>query len=364
LLCLVAILFPFIAAIAISEGIKYQANISVEKGADIYVTRDNYGSNAPIPLSYIEKFEKMEGVVSVTPRVIGRTYLSTRLAVIAGIRRKNLPKEMSFIEGRPFQKGGEVIIGRSLSEEFGIKTGVMFSLYLNPYKTFRVVGIFDSTPGMWATNMILMSFRDASEFFKLEGMATDLLIYTRPGYATLLAERMQDTIGRATEDSTDPPLRIQDKALVKRYMSRGFNYKAGVFTALYTVAFALAIPAILVTSGFGLTERTREIGVMKATGWQTQEVLEMVAMENLIISLTAAPMAILLAFIWLKVFNGAFLSQFFIAEIGLLPRFPVPSRFLPLPCLLSFFFAIILTMVGSLYSSWKTAIIPPAEAMR
>lgn len=361
---MVSILFPFVVAIAISEGIKYQANISVEKGADIYVTRDNYGSNAPIPLSYIEEFKQMEGVVRVEPRVVGRTYLSTQLSVIVGILPKNMPAEMNFMEGRPFQKRGEVIIGKSLSKEFDLKTGVMFSLYLNPHITFKVVGIFDSTPGMWASNLILMSFEDASDFFKLQGMATDILIYTRPGYSTPLAERMQDTIGRATEGGTDPPLRIQDKELVRRYMLRGFNHKAGVFTALYAVAFAIAIPAILVTSGFGLSERKREIGIMKTTGWQTQEVLEMVAMENLIISLIAAPIAILFAFIWLKLFNGAFISQFFIAEISLLPRFSVPSRFLPLPCILSFFFAVVLTMVGSIYSTWRTAIVSPSEAMK
>ena len=42
--------------------------------------------------------------------------------------------------------------------------------------------------------------------------------------------------------------------------------KEGIFSALYIVAFALGIPAILVTSGFGLSERKREIGIMKATG--------------------------------------------------------------------------------------------------
>jgi ABC-type lipoprotein release transport system permease subunit len=171
-------------------------------------------------------------------------------------------------------------------------------------------------------------------------------------------------MGVSNPDSSGPPLRVQDKSLVKRYFQRGFNYKAGVFTALFTVAFALAIPALLVVSGFGQTERRKEIGVLKATGWQTQEVMEMVTLENLVISLTSAPLAILLAMAWLKWFNGAFIAQFFIAEIGLMAPFPVPSRFLPLPCLFAFLFAMVLTMVGSLYSTWRTATIPPAEAMR
>jgi ABC-type lipoprotein release transport system permease subunit len=87
-------------------------------------------------------------------------------------------------------------------------------------------------------------------------------------------------------------------------------------------------------------------------------------LENLVISLTSAPISILLAMVWLKWFNGAFIAQFFIAEIGLMAPFPIPARFLPLPCLFAFLFAVVLTMVGSLYSTWKTATVPPVEAMR
>jgi len=364
LLCLIAVLFPFITAISISEGIKFQSLISVEEGADIYVTMDYFGSNAPISLDYLDRFRKMEGVTKVFPRIVGRTYFANRLTTIVGILPENFPKSIRLAQGRMFREKGEVIVGKGLAKEFHLQLGVRFSLSNNPSKIFRVAEFFDADATIWSANLILMSFEDASEFFQLREMATDILIYTRPGYAPFLAKEIQENMGVSNPDSSGPPLRVQDKSLVKRYFQRGFNYKAGVFTALFTVAFALAIPALLVVSGFGQTERRKEIGVLKATGWQTQEVMEMVTLENLVISLTSAPLAILLAMVWLKLFNGAFIAQFFIAEIGLMAPFPVPSRFLPLPCLFAFLFAIVLTMVGSLYSTWKTATIPPVEAMR
>ena len=364
ILCLIAVLFPFVTALSISEGIKFQSLISVEEGADIYVTMDYFGSNAPISLDYLERFKKMDGVTKVFPRIVGRTYFVNRLATIVGILPENIPSSIHLAQGSVFREKGEVIIGKGLAREFYLQLGVRFSLSINSSKLLRVAGIFDSDATIWSANLILMSFEDASEFFQMKGMATDILIYTRPGYAPLLAKEIQQSVDTSYPDSSGPPLRVQDKSLVKRYFQRGFNYKAGVFTALYTVAFALAIPALLIVSGFGQTERRKEIGVIKATGWQTQEVMEMVTLENLVISLTSAPLAILLAMAWLKWFNGAFIAQFFIAEIGLMAPFPVPSRFLPLPCLFAFLFAIVLTMVGSLYSTWKTATVPPVEAMR
>ncbi len=361
-LCLIAVLFPFISAIAISEGIKFQSMISVEEGADIYVTLDHYGSNAPIPLQYLPRFQRMGGVSKAFPRVVGRSYFADRLATVVGLPAEEISRSIHLIHGEMFREKGEVMIGKALARVVHLQTGVRFTLSSNPSKVFRVSGIFDSDMTIWSSNLILMTFEDASELFQMKGMATDILIYAKSGYTQRLA---REIMGASSDrDSSEAPLRVQDKFLVKRYFQRGFNYKAGVFTALFTVAFALAIPALLIISGFGQTERKKEIGVLRATGWQTQEVMEMVALENLIIAFTSAPLAILSAMVWMKWLNGAFIAQFFIAEIGLMAPFPVPSRFLPLPSFLAFLFAIVLTMVGSLYPTWKTATVPPAEAMR
>ena len=73
---------------------------------------------------------------------------------------------------------------------------------------------------------------------------------------------------------------------------RGFSRRAGVFASLYLVAFALAIPAIAVAAGFGFSDRRREIGLYRAAGWQTTDVLEMVSFENLILAVAGASAAL------------------------------------------------------------------------
>ena len=94
------------------------------------------------------------------------------------------------------------------------------------------------------------------------------------------------------------------------------------------------------------------------------EVLEVISFEQLLISLLGATIAILLSILWVKGFNGAFIAQFFVAEITMLPKFTLPARFLPLPCMLSFFFAFLLTMVGSIYSSWRASTESPVVSMK
>ncbi|MDQ1274413.1 MAG: putative transport system permease protein, partial [Planctomycetota bacterium] len=220
-----------------------------------------------------------------------------------------------------------------------------------------VVGFFSSDASIWGSSMIFMSFKDAGELFGKQDVATDIQIHSLPGHNSEIATDLYDIL-------QSEPYRLQDKHMIELYFKKGFMLKEGIFSALYIVAFALGVPAILVASGFGLSERKKEIGIMKATGWQTLEVLELISIEQLLISLLGATIAIVLSILWIKGFNGAFIAQFFIAEVTMLPKFTMPARFLPLPCLLSFFFAFLLTMVSSIYSSWRASTVSPVMSMQ
>lgn len=365
LLCLVAILFPFISAIAILEGVKAQSGLSVTEGADIYVTMDMFGRNGVIPIEMAEAMKQIPGVIKAVPRAIGRIYIGGKLAVLLGITDDEKPSSLNFIKGS-LPKAGEIVIGKSLAEflnldvgkELNIGTRVVAFIENEPYiikKMYRVSGIFDSQSGIWASNLVLMNIDDAVSVFEMEDFATDIALHVRPGYEAAVSRSLQ---------KMNSFFRIQTKGLVKTYIERGFNMKGGIFAALYVLAFALTIPAILVTSGFGLSERRKEIGVMKAAGWQTHEVLEMVFFENIMLALISAPVALILSFVWIKLLNAPFIAPLFIPGAETIPPFPVPSRFMPLPFVFSFFFALLLTMTGSIYFTWRAAIVPPAEAMK
>jgi ABC-type lipoprotein release transport system permease subunit len=360
ILCLIALLSPFVTAIAICEGVKSQYSIILQEGCDVYVARDNYGSNAPIELSMIGKLMEIQGVTKVVPRVIGRTYVKGKFLAVLGTSSEFIPPSVQIIQGRPPRAKGEVILGWKAAEYLNLKLGDRFTIKRSPQQEFRIVGLFRSPFNVWNADLLLMNFEDASDLFGIRGKATDLLVYTRPGY-----EQIVDLIIHISEEETGQPLlRIQTKDLIDRYSKRGFNSKAGVFAGFYCLVFALGIPALGVISGFGQSERRREIGVMKALGWQTPEVLEMIALENLILSIISIPFIILVAAGWIHIFNGAVISKFFIANLDVMIPFSVPARIFPIPFVLSIMMAVILTMVGSIYSTWKTAIVPPSEAMK
>lgn len=362
ILCLTALLAPFVTGIAISEGTKSQHRDTLQQGGDVYVTRDHYGSNAPIELHMIEQIRGIPGVTHVVPRIIGRTYVKGKFLAVLGMAPESLPSSIHVIRGRQPQARNEVLLGEHAAVYASLNVGSRFSLMKRPDQVFQIVGLLGSSFNPWTSNLLLMDFDDASDLFGLSGRATDLSVKTRPGYQGIV-----DVMVRLSEEQAQrglPPLRVQTRELIDRYSQRGFNIKAGVYTGFYCLVFALGIPAMGVISGFGLSERRREIGVMKALGWQTQEVLEMVALENLVLGIASVPFIVMVTAAWLHLFNGAWISRFFIASMEVMIPFAVPSKIFPVPVLLGTLLAMILTMVGSIYSTWRASIVPPLEAMR
>jgi len=360
-LCLVAILFPLVTALAISEGLRFQAEISIGEGADFYVSEDRYGGNGPISLDHQSRLSGLQGVSRVTPRVVGRTYFLDRLIAVVGLEPEALSGLKTLVQGRIPEAPGEVLLGQGIARAFKIQVGMPFSLGANPHKTFKVTGIL-SHSCLWSSDLMLMSHSDANEFFRIRGLSTQLLIYTLSDSSPLLAKSL---IGRSDPGGSQVPhLRIEDRYHTKERVQAGFSHKGGIFIILYIIVATLAIQAFLITSGFGLRVMEREIGVMKAIGWRTSEMLGEIGMECLLISLTAISSAILLSMALTKGLNGIPIAQFFVAEVGLVPEVEIPSRYIPFHGLLGLALAFCITLSGGLWSAWRKAQRPPAELMR
>jgi ABC-type lipoprotein release transport system permease subunit len=355
---LTAILFPFLSALSISEGIKLQTKISVEEGADFYVAGDAGGISTPLLLSDIERFRKLPGIARVEPRIVGRAYLREHAIAVVGMSGGAIPDSLILSEGRRIQQKGEVIVGSSLFKRHGLKPGSRFYLPVNRWKKFTVAGVFSSKCSIWSSNLIYMSLDDAGELFRMKDRASDFLIYAMPGQSPVVGIYLQ------MENRSGSLIRIQSRELINSYMQKGFDSRAGIFTAFYIVAFALAIPLVFILTGLGWGERRREIGTLKAVGWQSMDVMKVIMWENVFVSLISACLAIAVSYIWIRLLNGFFIAQFFIGDSGLMPEFPVPARFIPVPAFLAFLLAFTLTMAGSLYNTWRTATTPAAVTMR
>jgi len=362
-LCLAAILFPLVTALAISQGLRFQAEISIREGADFYVSKDLFGGEGPISLACLPEVSGLEGISRATVRVVGRTYFVDRLVAVVGLDREGLLALKPIVQGDVPEVRGEVVVGRGIADKFGIKPGpgMRFTVAQNNRKVFTPTGTLHPS-SLWSSYVMIMHYEDANEFFRLKGVVTQLLLYKSSPSSPFSKNSITEQMNKG--GAPGPSLRIGTRDHTREILLKGYNHSGGIYTVLFVIGAALAIPAFLVTSGFGLRELDKEIGVLKAMGWRTSEILEKVFLENLLISLAAVSISIILSMAWAKGLNGILIGQFFVAEIGVIPEVEIPSRYLPSHGLFCLVFALGVTLLGGLLTAWHKANMPPSKLMR
>lgn len=368
---LVAVLLPYLVGLALAKGIEAEAEASARFGADLYVSGSRFGRPAPLALSAVAEVRRLDGVSAVVPRVIGAVVLGKDRvpAVLVGLPPERFPAWAASVEGELPRPGGpnELVVGTALARRLKLKVGSMLPpFYRNDRgeRLSRVVGIFKPDAPLWQAHLILTTFEVASAVFDQPELATDLLVWCRPGYQAAVSHTLEQGL------PSDPPgrsvlrLRVTAREDLLALLPRGLLHREGIFNLLFLVAFVVAILVLLVTSGLGLAERRREIGILKATGWQTDEVLLRGLVESFCLSLAGACAALLLAWVWLRLFNAYGVAGLFLNGVGGAADFPVPFRLTPVPALLAFVVAFAVVLSGTLFSTWRAATAPPREAMR
>jgi ABC-type lipoprotein release transport system permease subunit len=370
-LAVVAVLVPYLVGLGLAKGIEEQAETSARLGADLYVSGSRFGRPAPLPLSAAEAVRRLDEVTGVVPRIVGEVVLGKEpdlvRAVLVGLPPGHFPVSADCVEGELPRGGGalQLVLGSSLAGRLKLKVGDFYPpFYRNRRgdRTCRVVGVFKADCPLWQANLILTTFDTAAYVFDQPDSATDLLVSCRQGYQGEVAR----SIGRLSFPASDKEgvlrLRVTAREDLRVLLPRGAFHREGIFNLLFLLAFVIAILVLLVTSGLGESERRREIGILKATGWQTDEVLLRGAVESLTLSLAGACTALLLAWVWLRLLNGYGVAGYFLD--GLTPDVPVPFRLTPVPALLAFLLSFVIVLTGTLYSAWRAATAPPREVMR
>ncbi|HKI36436.1 MAG TPA: ABC transporter permease [Gemmataceae bacterium] len=367
---LVAVLLPYLVGLGLSKGLEDEAEASANFGADLYVSGSQFGRPVPIPLEAVDRVRRIDGVTEVVPRIVGEVVLGKdqEHAVLVGLPPERFADWAGCVEGRLPQEDrpNELVIGTALARRLKLTVGSRIPpFYHNRQgdKTSSVVGVFKSDAPLWQSRLVLASFETAAAVFDQPMRATDLLVSCRPGYQATVSRAIVGLTFAGSDGGAVRP-RVTAREDLLALLPRGLRHREGIFTLHFVLAFVVGILVLLVTSGVGLAERRREIGILKATGWQTDEVLLRGLTESFALSLSGACLALLLAWVWLRVFNGYGIAGLFLAGAGAAPDFAVPFRLTPIPAVLAFVLSFVVVLTGTLYSSWRAATTAPLEAMR
>jgi lipoprotein-releasing system permease protein len=229
-------------------------------------------------------------------------------------------------------------------------------------KRFRVVGIFYSGMYEFDNTFAYISIESAQNFFDMDSRVAGIEIKT-------------DNIYRVKEVGKEIRLRLGFPFWTKDWMEMNRN----LFSALKLEKIAMFIILVLIVlvAAFNIIstlimvvmEKHRDIAILKAMGAPSKGILRIFVIEGLVIGVVGTGLGAILglgiAFNLEKVsgfVEKLFGFKFLPSDVYYIDK--LPSQVNPLDVGLIVITAILISLLATLYPSWRASKLDPAEALR
>lgn len=338
-----------------TRSMEREASIVLRNAPEIILQRLVGGRHSPIPANFIESVKAVEGVKSVQSRLWGYYYDALSGANLTLMVNDDLKDQAgNIVIGRGVARRSAAVIGNQVIRKNDL---LPFKAYDGSALMLKVGGILSHGSELLTADLVLVSKQDFRKIFGVsEDYSTDLVV------GTTNAVELSTVV--AGINRIRPDIRIVLREDVRRTYETAFDWHHGLFWVMLTGVF-LAVIILAWGKATGLSaEEKREIGILRAVGWQTSDILFMKAWEGVIVSLSAFLIGTLSAYLHVFVASAALFQPVLKGWSVLYPRF-TPTPFINVRQLVALFFlSVIPCVAATLLPSWKPARVAPDAAMR
>lgn len=342
------VIFSLASVMFFSQALRKEAAALLADAPELVVQRMVAGRHDLIPLSYIEKIRDIRGVSAVRGRLWGYYYDS-----LAGANYTLLVPE-GFALGV-----GNIAIGQGVARSsMAVKGDVMpFRTYDGRLVRLRVAGVLSSSTELVSSDLILLSAKDFRILFGVpRTVATDLSVeVANPAEISTIARKIATMLPDTRPIARDEILRTYDAV---------FNWRSGILLVILSGALlAFIIFAWDKAAGLSSEER-KEIGILKAIGWDTGDVLAMKLWEGASVSLTAFLAGVILAYLHVFTTSAILFEPVLKGWSVLYPKFRL-TPYIDLAQLAALFFLTVVPYaVATIVPAWRAATVDPDAVMR
>jgi len=336
----------------------------------------------------IKSVEKVKGVLSAAPFIVNQVMLSSESnvfgVVLKGIDPDRVGKVTELAKNlkagrlqdlRPAQEKDlpGIILGAELTKHLSVTLndtlqvisplGTMTPLGMMPkMKRFRVVGIFRSGMYDYDSTMAYISLESAQKFFGMGANVTGIEIKTEDIYQV-------KEIGKAIRKEMGYPFWTKDWMEMNRNLFSALKLeKIAMFIILVLIVLVAAFN-IISTLIMVVMEKNKDIAILKSMGAPSKGILKIFIIEGLVIGVVGTALGTISGLLFsfnLEKITG-FVEDLFGFKILASDVYYIdklPSQVNPLDVILIVITAILISLLATIYPSWKASKLDPAEALR
>jgi lipoprotein-releasing system permease protein len=231
--------------------------------------------------SVLATIDRVPGVMTAAPTVTGAGFATRgdakRAVVVRGIDAERflgvIDVRAKMISGRFEVAGVNVVIGRDLANDLGVRVGDKLRIETTEglHDTLTVAGVFDLGNKGVNQAWLFTSLRQAQSLYGLAGGASTIELKVASVFD---AETIATEIANRTQLQADSWMKLNGTLLTGLKSQDSSKYLIEFFVA---VAVALGIASVLIVS---VVQKAKEIGILRATGTLPHRVLKIFLIQG------------------------------------------------------------------------------------
>ncbi len=340
---------------------------------------DHYGE-------LIKEVEQVEGVVSATPFIYTEVMLSSESNVTGGVIKGIDPDRVGKVTelAHNMKAGGlqdlkeesgssGIILGVELAKQLGVSLndpiqvisplGTITPMGMMPkMKRFRVVGIFHSGMYDFDSKFAYISIDSAQKFLNMGSRVTGIEVKSNNIYQV-------KEIGKEIRKKLGFPFWTKDWIEMNRNLFSALKLEKIAMFILLVLIVLVAAFNIISTLIMVVMEKHKDIAILKSMGASSMGILKIFIIEGGVIGLVGTALGAILGLGMALNLDKivAFLENLFgfkilSPDVYYIEKFP--SQVNPLDIALIVMTAILISLLATLYPSWRASKLDPAEALR
>lgn len=320
-----------------------------------------FGPTNKLNQSLVSTIEGINGVYAVSPQFATTGYLDQKSVFLYGIDPATyaaVTGGLNIVNGSTLEstQTDGIVLGSTLAQLLNVTVGSTVSVGSNASTAtnYTVVGIFE-TGITFLERSGYIPLSNAQNMSGNEGLVTQIFVKaSNPDIVNQLASEISSSI---------PGIRTVAPSTIIQSATQLTDTLSTFFTVIGLVALLAGAFGVMNTMIMSITERTREIGTLKAIGARKGQILKIFMSESFLIGLIGATVGCLIGSIVvfaLPLFTGGLRT----GGTGVLFRAALAPVITPYNLVLSFSLGILVGVLAGVYPAWRASRMNPVEALR
>ncbi len=349
-----------------TTALRHETKQTLQHIPELWVQKLAGGRLTPFPQYITDSIQKWQGIKKIVPRYWGYQF-DTPTGAVFTLMGMNDIKDLPFLINISDKKintkfpikDDEIIVGTGFLALRGLEIGEKMTLLdaKGNIKSFKILTSFSAESDLLTKDLLLLNEKMAKNILDIsENNSTDIAIY-------LYNNQESENLARKIDQNFGGIRVVTSTQLASTYQTL-FGWRGGIF--IYGILLSLLAFGVLAWERATSlqTDERKSLAVMKALGWNINDILTFKIWESLLFSLTVTFLGIWLGFFYVFFLESPFLKNFLVGWSVLYPNFTLVP-YVDFSSIFSIFLVSILPyLLATLVPAWWGAITDSAEAMK